>query len=295
MRFEIWGMSGVLATEHEEHLPFAEERLWHWLGALDVACNRFRPDSELSRLNECGEAHVSSTFERALRAAIDSYEATDGLCDPTVLPSLIALGYGVDFAELARTGATSASPLRPSPGAGAIYLEKESHVKLGSACQLDLGASAKALAADAVADDVGALGGVIVEIGGDVAVRGHGPTGPWSIGVSDCLEINGNEPRVSLAKGGLATSSTLARSWLVGGRRVHHIIDPRTGDCAEGPYATATVASTTCVRANAFATAALLWGEAAAYHLAQAGCSARLVRTDGAVEYVGGWPEDVPA
>lgn len=295
MRFEIWGMSGTLATEHDEHLAVAEERLWHWLGAFDEACNRFRADSELSRLNERKEARVSSTFERALQAAIESYEATNGLCDPTVLASLVALGYGVDFSELVRGEATFALPPGKSPGVGAISWDKEGHVELAAGCQLDFGASAKALVADVVADEVAALGGVIVELGGDVAVRGHGPKGPWSIGVSDRLQITGNEPRVSLAGGGLATSSTLERSWRVNGRRVNHIIDPRTGDCAQGPYATATVASSSCVRANAFSTAALLWGEDASYYLAQAGCSARLVRTDGTVEFVGGWPEDEAA
>ncbi len=118
------------------------------------------------------------------------------------------------------------------------------------------------------------------------------PNGPWAIGVSDVLDITGTEPRVSIENGGVATSSTATRSWLANGQRVHHIIDPRTGTCASGPYVTATVSAESCVRANAFATAALLWGEDAGYHLAQAGCAGRLVRADGTVEYVGGWPQD---
>ena len=85
------------------------------------------------------------------------------------------------------------------------------------------------------------------------------------------------------------------RTWRAAGRVANHIVDPRTGLCADGPYATATVSAADCVTANAFATAALLWGEDAAYHVAQAGWSARLVRRDGAVEYVGGWPADEAA
>jgi len=110
--------------------------------------------------------------------------------------------------------------------------------------------------------------------------------------VSDALVLHGNEPRVALVHGGIATSSTASRTWRVGERIVNHIVDPRTGRCAQGLYTTATVSASDCVLANAFATAALLWNEDASYHIAQAGWSARLVRRDGSVEFVGGWPED---
>jgi len=144
--------------------------------------------------------------------------------------------------------------------------------------------------ADLVAADTAAFGGVVVELGGDLAVRGRGPTGPWVIGVSDSLTITGDEPRVSFTNGGIATSSCVTRSWNAGGTTVNHIIDPRTGSFAKGTYATATVSASSCVVANAFATAALLWDEEAAFHIPQAGWSGRLVRRDGKVDFVGGWP-----
>jgi thiamine biosynthesis lipoprotein len=293
VKFQIWGMTGTLATEREDQRDFAETRLWRWLDAIDKSCNRFRPDSELTLLNARGDADLSPTLELALVAALESYEATDGLCDPTVLPALLALGYDVDYAELAQRGTMTSLAAVPSPGARAVMLDLPNHrVSLARGCQLDLGASAKALAADLVANDVAPRGGVLVEIGGDVAVRGRGPDGPWAIGVSDVLDITGAEPRVSVATGGVATSSTATRAWLANEQRVHHIVDPRTGTCAAGPYVTATVSAESCVRANAFATAALLWGEDAGYHLAQAGCAGRLVRSDGTVDFVGGWPQD---
>ncbi len=296
MDFLIWGMTGTLATEREDQLDFAKARLRHWLDAIDQSCNRFRPDSELTLLNECGSSDLSPTLELALVGALESYDATAGLCDPTVLPSLLALGYDVDYAELARRGTTRVLPPLASPGKRAVTLDRAHHrASLAPGCRLDLGASAKALATDLIADDLAPYGGVLVEIGGDVAVRGRGPNGPWAVGVSDVLDLTGTEPRVSIESGGLATSSTTARSWLANGQRVHHIIDPRTGTCASGPYVAATVSAESCVRANAFATAALLWGEDAGYHLAQAGCAARLVRSNGVIEYVGGWPEDSAA
>jgi thiamine biosynthesis lipoprotein len=206
---------------------------------------------------------------------------------------LLALGYDRDFDELVADTSILGHDAVPSMGPAAIHLDLERHtVSLDPPCQLDLGASAKALAVDLIADEIAPTGGVVVELGGDVAIRGQGPQGPWAISVSDALELSGNEPRVTLRHGGIATSSTTARSWRVGGHVVNHIVDPRTGGCARGPYTAATVSASDCVLANAFATAALLWDEDASYHIAQAGWSARLVRRDGSVEYVGGWPED---
>jgi thiamine biosynthesis lipoprotein len=295
MKFEIWGLSGTLATEHAEQMDFAEERLAYWLEQFDHSCNRFRSDSEISRLNANGGevASTSPTFELALHAALDAANATQQLCDPTVLPALLALGYDVDYDELARRADVELrAPVLPT-GIASIHLDRTAHlVQLDAPCQIDLGASAKALLVDLVASDVAPGGGVVVELGGDVAVQGQGSDGPWAIGLSDSLRITGREPRVAIQNGGVATSSITTRTWRAGNVVANHVVDPRTGSFATGPYATATVSAQSCVLANAFATAALLWGEEAGYYVAQAGWSGRLVRHDGTVDFVGGWPED---
>jgi thiamine biosynthesis lipoprotein len=295
MNFEIWGLSGSLTTERDDQLEFAEQRLWYWIESFDAACNRFRDDSEITRLNALGGRtfFISDTFELALDGALRASEATNGLCDPTVLPALLALGYDCDYDELRqRQPGDELAPVMPL-GLDAITLDREEHtVTLAPNCQLDLGASAKALVVDLVANEVGPRGGVVVELGGDAAVRGRGGDGPWAIAVSDTLVTTGREPRVSVTGGGIATSSTTTRTWRRGDRVVNHIIDPRTGSFAKSDYATATVGAESCLVANAFATAALLWGEDAGYYVGQAGWSARLVRHDGTVEFVGGWPQD---
>jgi thiamine biosynthesis lipoprotein len=295
MIFKIWGLSGSLHTEHEAQMAHAEQRLWDWIAQFDAACNRFRADSEISRLNAspAGTYTISETFELALDGALRAGWATDGLCDPTVLPALLALGYDRDYDELLRREQDNAQePVRPL-GLGAVCLDREGHtVSLAPDCQLDLGASAKALVVDFVANEIGSSGGVVVEIGGDVAVRGKSAEGPWAIGISDTLTTTGHEPRVSVDHGGIATSSLTTRTWRIGNRMANHIIDPRTGSFAAGLYSTATVSAESCLMANAFSTAALLWGEDAGYHIGQAGWSARLVRADGTAEFVGGWPRD---
>ncbi len=90
--------------------------------------------------------------------------------------------------------------------------------------------------------------------------------------------------------GGLATSGTTARTWLRNGRRVHHIVDPWTGDAAPTVWSLVTVAAPSCVEANALSTAAVVWGEDAVGNLDARGVSARLVDADGNVVLCGDWP-----
>lgn len=296
MNFSIWGLSGSLHTESDNLLPFAEDRLNFWLEVIDKACNRFRPDSELSRLNEAqGDVVLSTVLVRALVAARRASELTGGLCDPTILPSLEALGYDRDYDSLGDVADTPLD-LRPAPGFSALGFDEVARtVHKTFDCRIDLGASAKALVADLVARDVAPTGGVVVEIGGDVSARGRGRKGLWVVGIASTLTITGDEPRIALENGAIATSSNDVRTWRRGDHVIGHIIDPRSGRSAVSPFAAATVIDTDCVSANAFATAALLWGEDAAWHIAQAGRSARLVRHDGTVEFVGAWPREEAA
>jgi len=154
MNFEIWGLSGSLTTERPDDLAFAEERLWLWIREFDDACNRFRPDSEISRLNaQTGTPMtVSVTMASALEAAFDAAAMTEGLCDPTVLSSLLALGYDRDYDVVADRHDIVMGATAPAPGLGAVSFDRQERtVTVSPGTQLDLGASAKALVADLVA------------------------------------------------------------------------------------------------------------------------------------------------
>jgi len=294
IRFSTWGMSGTIATADARTEDFARERLEHWINEFDRCVNRFLATSDLSRINERGaSAYVMSpTFEMVLRASLDAADMTNGLCDPTILNALAALGYDRDYDELA-SGTNDTGARADVPGVSAISYDPSRHLlDLAPGVRLDFGATAKALLSDVLVSELAPFGGVLVEVGGDVAVDGDGPDGPFVIGLATSLSVTGDEPRISIRRGGVATSSSTTRIWRHGERVVNHVIDPRTGDCASGSLAVATVAAPSCVIANAFATAALLWDEDAAYYIAQAGHAARLVFRDGRVEVVGGWSRD---
>jgi thiamine biosynthesis lipoprotein len=160
---------------------------------------------------------------------------------------------------------------------------------------LDVGATAKALATDRAAGRIAAAldCGVLVGLGGDIAVAGPVPPGGWRVLVAD--DHTQSDPAsgqgVTINSGGLATSGTARRRWQRGGRVVHHIVDPRTGVPATG-WRTVTVAAGTCVDANTASTAAVVLGAAAPAWLAERRLPARLVADDGTVCPVAGWPAD---
>ncbi len=161
---------------------------------------------------------------------------------------------------------------------------------------LDLGATAKALTADRAAAAIAAAAGcgVLVNLGGDIRVAGEPPDGGWCVGIADDVGP-GEVPRgcaqaIVLTEGGLATSSTTVRSWRRGPATVHHILVPATGLPARTCWRTASVAAASCLDANAASTAAIIRGERAPGWLATLGLPARLVRHDGTVHAVAGWP-----
>ena len=298
----------VLVTEPGQR-DAADAILRAELAAVDAACSRFRDDSELSRLNRAGGrvVPISRYFAEALAVALTAAQATDGDVDPTCGRSLIAIGYDRDFDELRRDAPSEPSAGRltitGTPAAGWWMVELDRRrctARVPPGVLLDLGATAKALAADRAAVRIAeALGcGVLVNLGGDVRVTGPPPEGGWRIGIADDLAPEDAPEAAALAQtivitdGGIATSSPKVRSWRRGAASLHHIIAPETGLPAQTCWRTASVAAATCVDANAASTAAVIRGERAPGWLAALHLPARLVGHDGMVRTVADWPAE---
>lgn len=267
------------------------------LDRIDLACSRFRDDSELMRVNEAAgeEVEVGDLLIEAIEVALRVARATDGAVDPTVGRALRNLGYDRDFDELAADGAPPAQ-LPPTPGWTGVKLDLRARtVRVPAGVELDLGATAKALAADRAARRIGeSLGcGVMVNLGGDIAVAGPPPDGGWRVTICDdhADPTSGPTQTVSISTGGLATSSTTVRRWSAGGRPFHHIVDPGTGSSAPITWRTVSVAASSCVDANAASTASIVRGPLAPPWLVGLGLPSRLVSADGDVLAIGGWPE----
>jgi thiamine biosynthesis lipoprotein len=241
---------------------------------------------------------VSELLFEALRVAVDVAQQTSGAVDPTVGNAIEALGYDADLDEVL------ARPPSPPHALGSVagYLHVQLNpanrtVRIPRGVRLDLGSTAKALAADRaavrIAREVGS--GVLVSLGGDVAVAGVPPGGGWAVGIARESSAPAGEVEqvVAITHGGLASSATAVRSWKAGERSVHHILDPATGDCAEPYWVLVSATGRSCVKANLVTTAAIVWGEQALGRLAGFEQSVRLVRSDGEVFSVNGWPPEL--
>lgn len=266
--------------------------------ALDLQASRFRQDSEISWLHRRGGGlfMLSDGLAEAVSVALAAARWTGGLTDPTVGDALISLGYDRDFAAIDADRPEPVETPAPVPGWHTIRLDGPMlHVPAG--VRLDLGATAKGLGSDrAVRAAMAAnsqAGGVLISLGGDMAVGGQPPCDGWPILVADEPDPaeSSRTQLVRLAGGAVATSSITCRQWRRAGRVMHHIVDPRTGLPADGPWRTVSVAAATCADANAAATAAIIAGNQAEEWLANTRLPARLVSRDGEVRYAGGWPD----
>jgi thiamine biosynthesis lipoprotein ApbE len=293
-----------LVVTEPRSLPGARLLLEADLAGVDLACSRFRADSEICKLQTghgqqgTQSQQVSPLLAEAIAVALRAAELTDGDVDPTVGAAMSAVGYDRDFEQMPRTGPPLAVTARAVPGWRQVRLQGRTLTMPGG-IQLDLGATAKAWAADRSAARIAQRTGcgVLVSLGGDIAVAGPAPEGGWRIRVQDVTGLPGEPPNgpyalIAIRDGGLATSSTRARRWQRGGDVLHHILDPRTGLPAEPVWRTVSVAAGTCADANAASTAAVIRGRPALGWLAKLGLPARLVDATGAVFTVAGWPDD---
>jgi len=213
------------------------------LAAVDLACSRFRPDSEIVALDramggaDAGPVTVSPLLAEAIAVALRAARLTDGDVDPTVGAAMNAVGYDRDFTLVRRDGPAVSLTIKTIPGWRQVEFDEQARLlRVPPGVRLDLGATAKAWAADRSAGRIAAtLGcGVLVSLGGDIAVSGQPPAGGWRIRVQDISGRPEDPPAgpstvVAIHGGGLATSSTAARRWRRGGDVLHHILDPRTG------------------------------------------------------------------
>jgi FAD:protein FMN transferase len=299
--FEALGTTAHVCVTDPAALDAAVSAVQDELAAIDLACSRFRHDSELEALNRSGGRpfEAGPLLIEALEVAIRAAAVTDGDVDPTIGRSIKGLGWDCDFAVLVSRREQDRFEVVPAAGWRAIRIDRDSGlVRVPPGVEIDLGATAKALAADrsARAASLATGSGVLVNLGGDLAAAGPPPADGWSILVTDDHRSppDADGQTIAIRGGGLATSSTTVRRWRAGGSEHHHILDPRSGLPAEEIWRTVSVAAATCVDANTASTAAVVRGREAVSWLRLAGLPARLVGVDDSVAYAGGWPEETP-
>jgi thiamine biosynthesis lipoprotein len=304
--FAVWGGRAVVAVTDPSRLDDAVNAVQRVVEAVDAACSSFRDDSELAELNEAGgrTTSVSPLLMEYLQAGVRAAAVTDGDVDPTVGRALVALGFmgkgaepRPDFAEPARLDEPARLKFQAVPGYRTIELNPSAGAaRLAPGVRVDLGATAKAMAADqaAAAAHEATGAGVLVSLSGDLAIAGAPPSDAWRVRVTDDHRSDPGVPGqwISLTTGGLATSSTTVRVREHALERLHHVIDPRTGGPAAVHFRTVSVAAASCLDANIASTAAIVRGAAASSWLESLRLPSRLVTAEGTVLHLAGWPSE---
>ena len=261
--------------------------------ACERALTRFDQASDLSRMNRrAGDwVQVDARLAAALRTAVLAREETGGKFDPTILPALVAAGYDRTFEELVERparvdhGWRAAAEIEVDLGAGLVRVERGAMVDLGG---IGKGFSASR-ALLAMRDAWPGLRGALVDLGGDIAVRGRPPEGgPWRIAAADPRSREVAVGILEVDDGAVATSGRSARRFGPG-RTLHHLIDPRTGAPAVAGPLSVTVVAQDAAWAEAHATALAISDreDARAHVAAHPEVSALLVADDGDLEPLG--------
>ncbi len=252
----------LLAVEGDERMLDAAERR---LQDLERKWSRFLPLSEVSRLNTHPdhELVVSDDTLLLFSAAVEAHRLTHGMFDPTVLASLLAKGYAASRYGEGRESRMAGRPVEgPAPGCRGIEIDPTANiVRIPDGVAFDAGGIGKGLAADIVTEEIIEAGaaGALVNLGGDLRVRGRAPeAGAWVVDIEDPFDPKGTLVTVCMGEGAIASSSTLIRTWLVGGKAEHHLIDPRTGDRPGNGVVAATVVAGSGWMAEAFSKVAMV-------------------------------------
>ncbi|MBD8607625.1 FAD:protein FMN transferase [Aeromicrobium sp. CFBP 8757] len=292
-----WSCRVRVTVTRPDALMAAKQQVVALMADVALSADRFTATSDVSRVNRAAGRLVPvrrRTME-LLDVALAAAEESGGAVDPTIGAHLLRAGYADDITAVRDLLVMTDDEPLPRADWTSVRTDRTlSLVGLPTDVSLDLGATAKAWTADVAARRVARSldTAVLVEIGGDVAIAGS-RSRPWQVQVSERSGEPGQP--VGLERGGLATSSTISRRWRTPSGAAHHVIDPRTGRPAEGPWRTVTVWAPTAVRANTASTAALVLGDDAVPHLHSLDVAARLVGRDGTVQHVGDWPAETRA
>jgi FAD:protein FMN transferase len=257
-------MSVWVVTEDEQTARTRLIAACAFIRAVETRLSRFRPESELSRLNTLRGStfKMSPLFAEILDDALRAAEFTEGLYNPTVLNALESAGYDRTFEAIEddQNQPASVAPFQ-SDWRGISLDRPESTVVLPIGVSLDLGGIVKGWTAERAADILAPLGPCLVDAGGDIAVRSSPfDQAGWPIGIADPQDPDSDLALLLVHNRGVATSGSDFRRWRRGDQSQHHLIDPRTGRPADTDLSTVTVVAADAVEADVHAMVAMILG-----------------------------------
>ncbi len=246
------------------------------LTAFDNSLSMFNPHSILSAINDNRDTTTDAAFEAMWSEAERVYALSGGAFDITVAPLVNFWGFGRRVAGDSYSNLQSSISNLQSPidsllsfvGFEKVALVNHRVVKDDYRTQIDGGAVAKGQACDMIAAVLSRQGCTnwLVDIGGEVVAHGVNDKGePWHIGITK-PNLNNEGAQEDLQQVlavsdiCMATSGNYRNYYYADGERRSHTIDPRTGYPVQHSLLSATVVSSSCMRADALATACMVLG-----------------------------------
>ncbi len=257
---------GTLYTVTYEHNADLQPQIVAAMQAVDNSLSPFNRQSIITHINNNVSIEVDTLFTEVFRTAEHIYSESHGAFDPTVAPLVNAWGFG--FKRGMDVSNTTIDSLKELVGLSRVKLENKRVEKADGRIMLDFSAIAKGYGSDCVARLLDSCGiqNYMVEIGGEVVVKGHNKNGnPWGIGITkpidDSLSVNQELQTVlRLTDCAVATSGNYRNFYYKDGVKYAHTIDPRTGYPVQHSLLSATVIADNCMRADALATAFMVLG-----------------------------------
>ena len=223
--------------------------------------SRYLDDNVVYAINHSEGTRVAVDEEalRLLRYAGQCYELSEGRFDIT--SGVLRRAWTFDGRTVVPDEEKIAS-LRQNVGWHRVQLD-DSGVRLSRGMEIDLGGVGKEYAVDRVADLLRSSSGeaLLVNFGGDIrAVAGAKDARPWTIGIETPGRERSALGQIEIVDGGVATSGDSRRFCVVDGKRLGHILDPRTGWPVVDAPRSVTVVAENCTAAGFLATMAMLYG-----------------------------------
>jgi thiamine biosynthesis lipoprotein len=245
--------------------PGAPGQVQRMFARAEQSLTRFNTSSDLCKLNRSAgrPQRVSALLFDVVETSLWAASATDGVFDPSLLQRMKAIGYDRSFEQIAHSDRPISALPPPRPGAyrGIALDRARGEIYLPPDVQLDLGGIGKGWTVDRAADWLAGKGPFLINAGGDLYAYDAPPGQPgWSIGLADPWQPARDLLRLRVRQRAVATSTTSRRRWQRGGRTLHHLIDPRTGQPAESDVVSVTVVAHRAALAEVFAKTALILG-----------------------------------
>ena len=236
------------------------------LQQVDASLSPFNKESVITAINNGTNDATDAMFRDVFTLAKQISAETDGAFDITVAPLVNAWGFG--FKNKENVTDSLIANLLTHVGIEKVTLQDDRIVKSDTAVMLDCSAIAKGYGVDAVGRMLESkqVTNYMVEIGGEVRVRGFNPQGKkWNIGIvtptpDPTGQNNEVEEILHLTDISMATSGNYRNFYVEGNKRYAHTIDPRTGYPVQHSILSSTVLAADCATADAYATAFMVMG-----------------------------------